>query len=59
MHLRVLTTSKSITRWPLAGEVATAYADINKAEEELGFKAQYNINDMCRDSWNFILKKLL
>lgn len=39
-----------------AGDVATVYADTNKAEEELGFKAQYNINDMCRDSWNYALK---
>jgi UDP-glucose 4-epimerase len=37
-----------------SGDVATVYADINKAEEELGFKAQYNIISMCRDSWNFI-----
>jgi UDP-glucose 4-epimerase len=41
-----------------AGDVATVYADTNKAEEELGFKAQYNINDMCRDSWNFILRSI-
>lgn len=39
-----------------AGDVATVYADTNKAEEELGFKAQYNINDMCRDSWNYASK---
>ncbi|WP_312832209.1 UDP-glucose 4-epimerase GalE [Sedimentibacter saalensis] len=39
-----------------AGDVATVYADTNKAEEELGFKAQYNINDMCRDSWTFSSK---
>ncbi|MGB4438478.1 MAG: UDP-glucose 4-epimerase GalE [Sedimentibacter sp.] len=34
-----------------SGDVATVYADTKKAEEELGFKAKYNINDMCRDSW--------
>ncbi|TWH79367.1 UDP-glucose 4-epimerase GalE [Sedimentibacter saalensis] len=39
-----------------AGDVATVYADTNKAEEELGFKAQYNINEMCRDSWNYASK---
>jgi UDP-glucose 4-epimerase len=39
-----------------AGDVATVYADTNKVEEELGFKAQYNINDMCRDSWNYASK---
>jgi UDP-glucose 4-epimerase len=40
-----------------AGDVATVYADTKKAEEELGFKAQRNLNDMCRDSWNFIVSK--
>lgn len=39
-----------------AGDVATVYADTNNAEEELGFKAQYNINEMCRDSWNYASK---
>lgn len=38
------------------GDVATVYADTKKAEEELGFKAQYNIDDMCRDSWNYASK---
>jgi len=37
--------------------VATVYADTKKAEEELGFKAVYNIEDMCRDSWNFYKNK--
>lgn len=36
-----------------AGDVATVYADTKKAEDELGFKAKYGIEDMCRDSWNF------
>lgn len=36
-----------------AGDVATVYADTKKAEEELGFKAQFGIEEMCRDSWNF------
>ena len=36
-----------------SGDVATVFADTQKAEKELGFKAQYDINDMCRDSWNF------
>lgn len=40
-----------------AGDVATVYADTKKAEEELGFKAVYNIEDMCRDSWNFYKNK--
>ncbi len=36
-----------------SGDVATVYADTRKAEAELGFKAKYGIEDMCRDSWNF------
>lgn len=36
------------------GDVAEVYADTKKAETELGFKAQYDLFDMCRDSWNFI-----
>lgn len=37
-----------------AGDIATCYADVSKAKQELGWTAQYDINDMCRDSWNFI-----
>ncbi len=36
-----------------SGDVATVYADTKKAETELGFIAEYGIEDMCRDSWNF------
>lgn len=36
-----------------AGDVATVYADTKKAETELGFVAEYGIENMCRDSWNF------
>lgn len=36
-----------------SGDVATVFAGTQKAEKELGFKAKYDINDMCRDSWNF------
>lgn len=35
------------------GDIATCYADASKAERELGWKAQYDIEDMCRDSWNW------
>lgn len=44
-----------------AGDVAIVYADTGRAERELGFKAKYNLEDMCKDSWNFAkmnLKKL-
>ena len=35
------------------GDIAECYANCEKAEHELHFKAQYNIQDMCRDSWNW------
>ena len=31
-------------------------ADTEKAEKVLGWKAQYGIEEMCEDSWNFIKK---
>ena len=37
-----------------AGDIATCYADPKKAEEELGWKAEKNLDDMCKDSWNYI-----
>jgi len=36
-----------------AGDIATCYASCDKAYNELGFKAKYTIDDMCRDSWNW------
>ena len=35
------------------GDIATCYSDPAKAEKELGWKAQYGIEEMCRDSWNW------
>ena len=35
------------------GDIATCYSNPAKAERELGWKAQYGIEEMCRDSWNF------
>ena len=35
------------------GDIAECWADPTKAERELGWKAQYGIEDMCRDSWNW------
>lgn len=35
------------------GDLATCYADPSKSLEVLGWKAEYNLNDMCRDSWNW------
>lgn len=36
-----------------AGDIATCYADSTKAYKELGWKAEYGIEEMCRDSWNW------
>ena len=36
-----------------AGDLAELYADPTKAKEELGWVAEKNLEDMCRDSWNF------
>ena len=35
------------------GDIATCYCDPTLAYKELGWKAQYGIEDMCRDSWNW------
>ena len=36
-----------------AGDIATCYSTSEKAAKELGWKAQYGIEEMCRDSWNW------
>ena len=36
------------------GDIATCYADPKKAFEELGWKAEKTLEDMCLDSWNYI-----
>ena len=36
-----------------AGDIAMCYADPSKAEEELGWVAKYDIDKMCKDSWNW------
>ena len=38
------------------GDIAQCYADPTKAEKELGWKAERNLEDMCRDSWHFMTK---
>lgn len=35
------------------GDVAACYADPSKAQRELGWRAQRDIGQMCRDSWNW------
>lgn len=46
---------KIVDRRP--GDIAACYADPSKAYSELGWKAKKNIDDMCRDSYNYILKQ--
>ena len=38
------------------GDIATCYADPKKAKEELNWEATKTLDDMCRDSWNYIEK---
>ena len=35
------------------GDVAICFADSSKAERELGWKAKYEIKEMCQDSWRW------
>ena len=42
---------KIVDRRP--GDIATCYADPAKSAEVLGWTAQYGLEDMCRDSWNW------
>lgn len=39
-----------------AGDIATSYADSSKAKELLGWGAERDLAQMCKDSWNFIQK---
>ncbi|MBQ6110364.1 MAG: UDP-glucose 4-epimerase GalE [Alphaproteobacteria bacterium] len=36
-----------------AGDVPTCYSNADKAKKVLGWSAQFNLEDMCRDSWNW------
>ena len=36
-----------------AGDLAVCYSDSSKAERELGWKAQFGVEDMCRDAWRW------
>ena len=35
------------------GDIAACYASAEKAERDLGWKAEYGITEMCRDQWNW------
>ncbi|MBQ8147562.1 MAG: UDP-glucose 4-epimerase GalE [Lachnospiraceae bacterium] len=36
------------------GDVAVMYADVTKAREKLGWQAELGLEEMCRDSWEFV-----
>ena len=42
---------KIVERRP--GDIGACYADPEKAERELGFRAEKNLDDMCRDTWRW------
>lgn len=39
-----------------AGDAAACYADPSKAEQELNWKAEKDLEEMCRDAWNWQTK---
>lgn len=39
------------------GDIATCYANPQKAREELGWEATKTLDDMCLDSWNYIVRQ--
>ena len=40
-----------------AGDIASCYASPEKAAKELNWRAKRNLEDMCRDLWNFQIRK--
>lgn len=40
------------------GDIASCYADCSRAEKLLGWKAEKNMEDMCRDAWNWEKNRL-
>ena len=38
------------------GDLPVLYSDPTKAKQELGWVATRTLEDMCRDSWNYVLK---
>jgi UDP-glucose 4-epimerase len=40
-----------------AGDIDACYADSSKAKEILGWEAQKGIDEMCKDAYNFVIKK--
>ena len=59
--MEMVTTFASVNNVPVPyaiaerrpGDLATVYAETKKAKEGLGWEAKLNLEDMCRDSWNW------
>lgn len=47
---------KTFDRRP--GDISESYADPSKAERELDWKVSHTIDEMCKDSWNFMQKSV-
>lgn len=45
---------KIVARRP--GDIDACYASNKKAKNELGFETKYSLEDMCKDSYNFVIK---
>ncbi len=41
-----------------SGDLAIYYADPTKAKKELGWTCERGIEEMCKDSWNFIISNM-
>lgn len=41
-----------------AGDIATCYADPTRAKKELGWVAEKTLDDMCRDSYRFVVNNM-
>ena len=41
-----------------AGDIATCYSNPEKAQKELGWKAEKTLEDMCKDSWKYIQEQM-
>lgn len=51
---QITVNKKIVERRP--GDIDACFADTEKAFKELGFKTEYDVNDMCRDAYNFVMK---
>ncbi|NMH44964.1 GDP-mannose 4,6-dehydratase, partial [Streptococcus pneumoniae] len=58
--LQLVNTFESVNKIPIpykivprrSGDVATCYANADKAYKELNWRTTKSIEDMCRDTWN-------